>query len=731
VKAQSEASFFGLMSLIAGLAVAIIIGGLLAVSGHIDNGAARREEVVVGNGFDAHVLEIASLVVPNTNWDDAVRNLDHDFDRDWADANIGGFFGGTDRFEAVAIVNGRDAPVYGWRGGHVGADWGGGQEVALDAYTPFVTAASDAIRMVRAAEISRGSLAGRETKTGLVSPPIQVSVIKEVLGAPYILIASLVQPDLGSALPSPRSAIVITARQIDTQFLSEFGSRYLLDGLSLGASTAKGPAKAAIRDPQGKVLAVMLWTPQRPGTEMLKRVMAPLALASLALFATIFIVWRMARRSNRGLVASEARAKHMAAHDALTGLPNRVFFQDRLGQALEASRRSGGQVAVLCIDLDRFKEVNDTFGHHCGDELICEAARRLASTCRAGESLARLGGDEFAVVQPDATPDSAARLAERIQQAVSGAVDISAGRVFLGCSVGVSVLHGADMDPGEVLRQADLALYQAKDRGRGCYCFFEPEMDAALRNRRTLAGDLRDAIDQNQLTMAYQPQVDGRGRLVGLEALVRWNHPTRGTVSPGFFVPIAEECGLIDALGFYTLKIAFTDSLRWPKLKMAVNLSASQLRIPDFIVRLKALVSELKVNPAKLELEITEGVLLGDDIQTHEVLNALRAMGFGLALDDFGTGYSSLSYLRRYPVNKIKIDRSFVSNLGVDKEADAMISAIVRLARALDLSVIAEGVETHEQRKLLSAAGCYDVQGFLFGKPTPREQIDELMKIAA
>ena len=327
----------------------------------------------------------------------------------------------------------------------------------------------------------------------------------------------------------------------------------------------------------------------------------------------------------------------------------------------------------------------------------------------------------------DATPDSAAQLADRIVKSLAEPIDLSAGRLFIGASVGVSMIADGNIEPAEGLRQADLALYRAKDGGRGRYAFFNSEMDASVKGRRALQDDLRAALRTKSLELHYQPQVNSRSEIVGLEALVRWKHPTRGAISPAVFVPLAEESGLIDELGMFTLRRAFEDSRRWMHLKVAVNVSATQLRRKDFVARLEALVGDMGVEPRNFELEITEGLLLGDDAQTHDTLNQIRSLGFHIALDDFGTGYSSLSYLQKYPIDKIKIDRSFITNLGIEHEADAVVHAIVRLARALGLSVIAEGVETESQRQHLTAVGCGNVQGFLFGKPASSADILALL----
>jgi diguanylate cyclase (GGDEF)-like protein len=429
-------------------------------------------------------------------------------------------------------------------------------------------------------------------------------------------------------------------------------------------------------------------------------------------------------RTAQSLIASEAKATHLALHDFLTGLANRRLFADRLAQALEQARRAKHLAAVICLDLDRFKEVNDTFGHHVGDELVQLVALRLQELCRASDTLARLGGDEFAILIPDGAPSGALALCDRITATFMAPMRLSVGPIHVKCSMGISLAQGGGVSADELMRQADLALYRAKDLGGNRHCFFEQEMDAALRRRRALEEDLRQALADGALELFYQPQVDGAGRMTGVEALVRWTHPARGAVSPTVFVPIAEECGLIGELGRFTLRQAFSDSARWPHLTVAVNVSARQLTLPRFLDDIAALVAEERASPGQLELELSERLLLDDDEHTHAVLRQLKAMGFSLALDDFGAGVSSLSCLRHYPIDKIKLGRSFIANLGIDPEAPAVVGAIVTLARALGLRVIAEGVETAAQRDLLIQVGCLEAQGHLFSPPAQRGQID-------
>ncbi|MBL8549328.1 MAG: EAL domain-containing protein [Hyphomonadaceae bacterium] len=702
------------------LSAAVLMLFLLTLSGRADMEAQAREERLVANGVAGRIAEIEHAVTPQTVWDDAVAHLDNAFDPAWARANIGQFLWQTGGFAATFVLDAAAQPRF--------AMIDGAEASASAAFAPFAAQAAGLIADVRAAEAGRAPL--RPAGGAMVAAPIQSSAVAVVGGRFFVLTATLVQPDFGSRLPKGATApIVLTGAELGGDFLRAFERRFLLRNLGLHAGAfdaGPGEAHVALRARGGEVLATLAWAPEHPGAAMLRQAIVPIMLVVIGLVAISYLLFRGSRRMAHSLIVSEARAMHLAQHDALTGLPNRLHFTERLSHALERARRTGGEIAVLCLDLDRFKEVNDTLGHHCGDELIREAARRLAMTCRASDSLARLGGDEFAIVQTDATAHSAAILARRVVETLSGAVELPAGRAFLSCSVGVTLVASAEADATEAMRQADLALYRAKERGRAQFCFFEVEMDAALRARRVLEQDLRDALANGDLELAYQPQVNARGVVTGLEALARWTHPRRGPISPSVFVPVAEECGLIEQLGMFAMRRAFLDSRRWPNLRMSINISAHQLRMRDFIERVAELVRETSIDPMRIELEITEGVLLGDDPETHAALQRLRQMGFSLALDDFGTGYSSLSYLRRFPVNKIKIDRSFVASLGLDSEADAVVAAIVKLARALNLGIIAEGVETNAQRKRLMSAGCDEFQGFLTGRPATAAEIDAL-----
>ncbi len=431
---------------------------------------------------------------------------------------------------------------------------------------------------------------------------------------------------------------------------------------------------------------------------------------------------------------SEARMRHLAHHDGLTGLPNRLMLDERLSHALEVARRHDHGVAVLCLDLDRFKPVNDLMGHAAGDRLLVEVSARLSGMLRAGDTLARLGGDEFAIVLPVLDkPGSSAKLARRIVDSLSQPFDIDGQQVIIGASVGIALAPSDGTDGGTLLRLADIAMYQAKGEGRSIFRLFEAAMDEQLRNQRNLELDLRRAVDAGEMELHYQPIVGcASGILLGFEALVRWNHPSLGRIAPGNFIPLAEESGLIVPLGLWVLKTACREAVSWVlPLRVAVNVSPAQFRHPDLAQQVGTILTASGLAPGRLEIEVTEGLLIDDPHRALAILSEMKAMGVRISLDDFGTGYSSLSYLQRFPFDKIKIDRSFVQGLGQDDQADAIVRAVIAMAGSLKLAVTAEGVETEEQMSALRAQNCDQVQGYLTGRPVPQAALSALIEFSS
>jgi diguanylate cyclase (GGDEF)-like protein len=422
------------------------------------------------------------------------------------------------------------------------------------------------------------------------------------------------------------------------------------------------------------------------------------------------------------------RIAHMAHHDPLTGLPNRTAFGTHFATVLHRSAAAGYGFAVICVDLDRFKEINDLFGHPAGDRVLREVSNRLLIAAKGG-FVARLGGDEFTIIAEGIEdPSVAASLAEGMLSAISAHLEIEAQSIAIGLSVGVAMYPQDGADAATLLNNADAALYRAKSEGRGTVRFFASEMDRQLRAKRSLQHDLRSALERHEFQIFYQPQAVTNGDVTGFEALIRWQHPKRGMVPPTEFIPLAEESSLIISIGEWVLREACAEAASWPRpLKIAVNLSPVQFKQGDLPTVVHEILLQTGLSPSRLELEITEGVLIGDFSRALSILRRLKALGVRIAMDDFVTGYSSLSYLQSFPFDKIKIDRSFIMNVQSSHESAAIVRAVIGLARGLNVPVAAEGVETTEQLRFLSEESCSEIQGFLIGKPSPIESYSDMV----
>ena len=449
----------------------------------------------------------------------------------------------------------------------------------------------------------------------------------------------------------------------------------------------------------------------------------------------IFRGYRGIGRDIHARKQAEADIERLAFYDPLTGLPNRRLLLDRLGHAVVSAGRHQSHGALVFIDLDNFKVLNDTLGHHTGDSLLQQVATRLLDCVRAVDTVARLGGDEFVVLLEDlaTTGPEATELAEEVGKKILRSLNQHYelnGQIFHSSpSMGVALFHDQLQNVDELLQRADLAMYQAKSAGRNTMHFFEPDMQLALRARAQMEVELRHALQHREFVLYYQPVVDANRTIVGVEALLRWNQPQRGMVSPGEFIPVAEQAGLILPLGQWVLEAACAQLVRWNdsphtrNLSMAVNVSARQFRHPEFTAQLLALLRVSGANPFRLKLELTESMLLTDIEDVIGKMSEIRAIGVNFSLDDFGTGYSSLSYLKRLPLDQLKIDKSFVRDVLTDPNDAAIVRTILTLAHSLDLTVVAEGVETEGQRAFLMENGCEVFQGYLFGHPVPVEQL--------
>ena len=430
---------------------------------------------------------------------------------------------------------------------------------------------------------------------------------------------------------------------------------------------------------------------------------------------------------------AEERLRFLSDHDALTGLANRFLFHERLTRAIDLAARKQTEVAVLYLNLDRFRAINEMLGHEAGDQLLVQVAERLESEMRPTDTLARLSSDEFAVLRPLAnSADTPATLARALIDGLRMPFQIEGQQVEIGVSIGVATFPAHAQTATRLLNHADAALQIAKRSGRGNFRFFEPTTSGRLQEQRQIRHDLRRALDRGELTLHYQPLVEcATGEVKGFEALLRWCHPVHGNISPATFIPIAEESGLILPLGRWVMEAACAEAASWARpCRVAVNLSPAQFRQPDLTVMISNILARTGLPPNLLELEVTEGLLIEEPESVLATLTRLRSLGIRISLDDFGTGYSSLSYLRRFPFDKIKIDRSFVTGIENDDGAAAIVRAIVMLGHSLNLSIVAEGVETQAQFELLRALQCHQVQGFLFGQALARNKLGHLVNPA-
>jgi diguanylate cyclase (GGDEF)-like protein len=693
--------------------------------------------------MDQYVLRSNTLLEPMTTWNETVAQVHKPkLDLEVIDGGLGTYLYTAAGEEEAYILNARDEPIYAAIEG---------RHAPLSAFDSERRVFLPMVRELRAMM--------REPKRHLLPKALTPGVLDRAIvhGHPaMVVVKPIVAVDKvmqGRAISNAHviqkpgeEYIHILIRRLDSDgsgrretngvFLAHLRNDFLFKDIrfSWTDTPRAGEMSHPIKSPRtGQVLGYYLWRPFMPGTVVLRDMILPLLVGLLVVTLVTWLLLRRIRRSTAELQASEAQAKHLAFHDVLTGLPNRALFDDRLDRGLATARRHPErEVALLCLDVDRFKQVNDTLGHPAGDELIREVARRLRGVVRENDTVARLGGDEFAIIQTEVvSPRNIELLCDRILAAINEPFEVVGQQVFVGMSIGVARSGTDGYDRTELARKADIALYRAKIDGRGRYRIFATDMDANVQIRQSIEQDLRAALEKGgELEVYYQPKYDVKaGGISGVEALVRWHHPLRGLICPSVFVPIAEECGLIEALGEWVLKEACLAARPLPIDSVSVNISAVQLRNPFFAHRVVKILHETGVDPRRLELEITETSFLDNVEQCQANLKMLRTTGIRISLDDFGTGYSSFSHLRDYEVDRLKIDRSFTSSIQESPEGSAIISAIIALARSIGLKVTAEGVETAEQSQFLSSAGCDELQGFLMSAAIPLPELDKLLGI--
>jgi diguanylate cyclase (GGDEF)-like protein len=698
------------IGVVVAVAIVCVIFAVLSSAQRADEVSLAREQQLIQRAITARGERILRELESLAGTERANLAIRADYDPQWVERNIGAPLTTIFDYDVAVVVDGSDQIKY--KLFQSPGDPGGTDVRAQLAPT---------------IDLLRGRLNAAPPRTIQIlqqnprKPGRRTALIQQFAGRPAIVAAVAVGTDADLALGNDRAPIAFAIEYIDQNMLRAIAQLLQLPGLRQidDPKQAGGQQVADIADLQGEPLVRLAWTQTRPGGQIVDRVLPfiAVAVAGFALLAGLMILYM--RRATEAIVSGETQLRHLALHDPVCGLPNRIYFGERLESVIAEVRRGGPSAAVFYIDLDHFKDVNDTLGHHVGDALILSVTQRLSRVVRGHNLVARLGGDEFAIITSCPSDSySLQAIAGRIISAVCAPYSINGNNIIIGASIGIAVIDRRAGDAADILRYADMALYRAKNEGRNRACIYDAAMDADLSQRKLLEGDLLHAIRNDGLSAAYQPIVNASGAVtVGVEALARWQHPTAGEISPTEFIPIAEHAGLIVELGEWMLRRACLDGKGWPDLTIAVNVSPLQFRRSDFVDTVERILQETGFDANRLELELTESTLLGN-LETAELsMLRLKAIGVRFALDDFGTGYSSLLYLRRFPFDKLKIDSSFVRSIETAPDAAAIVHAVVSLGRGLGMKVTAEGVENAEQHLFLRAAGVHSMQGFRFGKP--------------
>jgi diguanylate cyclase (GGDEF)-like protein len=681
----------------------VLAGAVLAVLVSLDEMASivnRAEAEFTRNSAEAAIhsakRHMAETVGDYAQWDDATRNLYGAPDPTFVDENLVGSTADPVLFDTAYLIDAAGNDILGFRLGEP-ADTS-----SIEAFGPSLA------RMISELPTDARTF---DARAGLVSGAFGLALVAVAPVVPF-------SADVPVTEGEPRFLAI--GRVLDADAVHRLGEDYVIDRLTLANPSVGSDNGIGLADYEGNIIAALTWTPRQPGTAAQSRVGA-IALSMLALLAVLVVL--LVGLSVRGLFRlqdKERDARHAATHDLLTGLCNRAALVARLEAVVRDMRYGGPPVAVVYLDLDGFKEVNEAYGHAVGDRLLITAAKAFGRLC-GDRLLVRVGGDEFAVVviEPDATI-VAVEIGQRFVDFFEERLEVDGRLVSLSTSVGVVGAGTSEIDVEELLRRADVAMYRAKQLGRDRICVFEPALDAARTYRMRIAEELREALVAGSLTLAYQPIFDARtGRIVTAEALLRWPRASGEDISTAEFIAIAEESGLIEEIGAWTIGRACQDALAWPDIRVAVNVSPAQFRNPDFAAVVASALREQNLPPNRLEIEVTENFFIAHPEQAQVVLGDLHRLGVVLALDDFGTGYSSIGYLRRFAFDKLKIDRALVAGIDTDRQAQQLVHATVLIGRALGLTVTAEGVESEAEAFVLRAAGCHEFQGFHFARPEP------------
>ncbi|MEZ2331195.1 EAL domain-containing protein [Mesorhizobium sp. RCC_202] len=698
---------------LAAFALAIVVGFGFYAADQADHASLERQKLFIADGLKDQVADVQREQESVSVWDDSVTNAKAG-NQVWMAENLSVWMYTYYGHNRVYILDSANHVIHAMREGKV---------VDASSYGEDEPELAPTVQKLRAmlAEPPKADASGQPAK-------MVAEDLVSLSGQPAILSVMPLVPSSDRVTQAPGTEYLhVSVEFINDAVIGKIAGKYLLDGARLvPLSQPTGPAAIPLIDSRGVILGYIGWDQDRPGITLVRKVAPALAIALLLAGGVLLFLLRRLRRASAALQTSQDQAQYLAFHDTLTGLPNRALFEDRLRRTLLFANHDAARVALLYLDLDRFKHVNDTLGHPAGDELVRQTAARLRHTIREVDTVARLGGDEFAIILLDVRDvRSAEDIADRLQQKLREPFKLIGDQVFISASIGIALSAGEETDADDLLRKADIALYEAKKNGRGRYQVFAGDMDDLLLRKRKVEAELRKALNGGGgIKLAYQPifAADGR-RILGAEALIRWGHEVHGALPAAQFIAIAEERGLIGDLGKWALTEACRFAVRTELPWIAVNISPMQLRDAGFAEQVASILNETGLDPARLQLETTESVLLEHNDAIGTTIAALRKSGIRIVLDDFGTGYSSLSYLRRQAIDKLKIDRSFVRLLDEDDSACAIVKALIEFALALKVEVTAEGVETDGQKALLVGMGCHQLQGYLMSPPLEPGQL--------
>ena len=702
-------------------ALAVVLGSLIIGARETDKIALTQQRETIEHALDQHGNALARELRVQTVWNEAYEKA-HARDRAWLQKFYGEYLSQLFGYDGIYVLSGNNEPVFGFADGH---------DEPPTAYLQIGPELKDLVGAVRTPHAVPANYDVITTTITLGNGETikhrAIADVRNIRGTPATVVVSTIVPDHTSVTPVDSPPFLLVAiEDLDPSYTKNIGAGFGLADLKwIKGAPAANESTEVVQANDGTVVGTLAWQKDQPGWQFVRRVAVGLAVALVLLGVLAVILTRWGRQQARQLLQSEAEARHAASTDALTGLPNRVAINETLPKLVDEARWHTSTLGVLSIDVDQFKQINDDFGHGVGDATILAIAKRLQGLLGADAVLVRLDGDEFMALVPEIDAEHLAELAADIVTALAEPIDVAGGtRVFVTASVGYALAPRDGARSDDLVRRVELALDHAKAGGGGMAVAFAPEMDLELSRRRALEAALRAAVADKTIDVAYQPIMDPGGRRVlGVEALARWTDPLLGSVSPDVFVPLAEETGLITKIGELVLRRALADGLAWPGVKVAVNVSGAQIHHGDVVAVVGEALRTTKFPPQRLEIEITESVLLADERRADEQIKGLQSLGVAVALDDFGSGYSSLMYLRRFGFDKLKIDRSFIEEIGTSHESTVILASIIRLGLDLEMTITAEGIETSAQRDWLAAAGCHQLQGFLFSRPLSAGEI--------